>query len=597
MDSYRRYDDLRRPDGTGTIASLAAISEHLDGTPLKVQALGRPYARALRQASGAPIDCRIFEDASSGESLVAIEAEALLDEFRDWTFDESNPVRSAARDFTDDWERVTSGSGEAQDVESLIDDTALLSAAAHAWATIDTAITNQPVGLFQQAPFSPRAAGTAVCRGLLWPELGDKLREVNDLKDSLRDQLLAVEVEPFGPLFTDGAAGPSRRSARRRPDAPASPAGLALAIPSWRSRRISMCCRRRVSGRLRPTPSERTAPTGLPRFATWRIEDLDAAVKTADAFQIYRGPAFNTVGDASRSALLDVIETGVADVVGTRLQRTALSGSELPGEPAAMLEQIKVTGAIVAKLAPIAPLLSRAPSGATVLLALDAQAAAALGAVDREAARGYPWLFAWPRRAGMLDSLFARWQYVRSTAPAADAPKLWEAAVDEQRDAVVKFADAARPFANYLLARRGPSDAALRWTRIARDVAGYVQKLPDNGLGALDAFVRRGIPAMLPANACSAGSMVLRAPPASTSRRCATSWPARPSASAASRSSAITPPLSPCSTPSCGIGSPSLTVRLRRSPTVSARSRRGPRPLQPVSKRCSTSIAAWTALS
>ena len=49
------------------------------------------------------------------------QAEALLDEFRDWTFDESNPVRSAARDFTDDWQRVTSGSGEAQDVESLID--------------------------------------------------------------------------------------------------------------------------------------------------------------------------------------------------------------------------------------------------------------------------------------------------------------------------------------------------------------------------------------------------------------------------------------------------------------------------------------------
>ena len=143
---------------------LTAISEHLDGRPLEVQALGRPYARALRQATAARIDCRIFEDATSGQSLVAIEAEALLDEFRDWTFDESNPVRSAARDFTEDWERVTSGSGDPQDLENLIEHTTALSTATSAWATLDTAFTNQPLALFQQAPFTPRAAGPAVCR-------------------------------------------------------------------------------------------------------------------------------------------------------------------------------------------------------------------------------------------------------------------------------------------------------------------------------------------------------------------------------------------------------------------------------------------------
>ena len=70
----------------------------------------------------------------------------------------------------------------------------------------------------------------------------------------------------------------------------------------------------------------------------------------------------------------------------------------------------------------------------------------------------------------------------------------------------MKFAEAARPFATYLIARRGQSDSALRWARISRDVTGYEQKLPDNGLSALDAFVRRGVPAMIPANACGAGS-------------------------------------------------------------------------------------------
>jgi type VI secretion system protein ImpL len=488
MDSYRRYDELRRPDGNGTIDSLAAISEHIDGTTLQVHALGRPYARALRQATGAPIDCKIFEDASSGESLVAVEAQALLDEFRDWTFDESNPVRSAARDFTADWEQITGGSGEPQDVEALIENTALMSAAASAWTTIHTAITNEPVALFQEAPFAPRAAGTPLCRGLQWPELGDQAREVNDLKDRLRDELLDLEVEPFGPLFTDES-------------------GLALSPPVQDLKKDLDTLK--AQGFWAPPSDafgERTAPQGLARLATWRAEDLDAAVKTADAFQLYRGAAFNTLANAQRSTLLDVIEAGVADVVGTRLQRTALPGSELPAESTAMLEQIKVTGAIVAKLAPIAPLLSRAPSGATVLLTLDAQAATALAAVDREAVRSYPWVFAWPRRTGTLDGLFARWQTIRSTGPAAEAPKLWEAAADEQRDAVVRLAEAARPFANYLIARRGPSDAALRWARISRDATGYEQKLPDNGLGAFDAFVRRGLPAMLPANACSAGT-------------------------------------------------------------------------------------------
>ena len=488
MDSYRRYDDLRRPDGTGTVDSLAAISEHLDGTTLRVHALGRPYARALRQATGAPIDCRIFEDVNSGESLVAVEAQALLDEFRDWTFDESNPVRSAARDFTEDWEQITGGSGEPQDVESLIENTALLSAAASAWKTLHTAITNEPVALFEEAPFAPRAAGTPLCRGLQWPELGDQAREVDDLKDRLRGELLDMAVEPFGPLFTDES-------------------GLTLSPPMEELKKDLDTLR--AQGFWAPPSDafgERTAPQGVPRFATWRAEDLDAAVKTADAFQIYRGPAFNTLANAQRNTLLDVIEAGVADVVGTRLQRTALAGSELPSESTAMLEQIKVTGAIVAKLAPIAPLLSRAPSGATVLLALDAQAATALASVDREAVRVYPWLFAWPRRAGTLDGLFARWQAIRSTGPAADAPKLWEAAADEQRDAVVRLAEAARPFANYLIARRGSSDVALRWARISRDATGYEQKLPDNGLGAFDAFVRRGLPAMLPANACSSGT-------------------------------------------------------------------------------------------
>jgi len=488
VDSYRRYEELRRPDGSGTIASLGAISEYLDGTPLRVQALGRPYARALRNANAAPIDCRIFQDPKSGESLVALHAAALLDEFRDWTFDENNPVRSAARDFTEDWELVSTGNGEPQDLESLIASTKAISAAATAWTTLHTTITNQPVALFEQRPFTPRAADPSVCRSLLWPDLGDRLQNVDRVKDSLRDQLVATEVEPFGPLFTDDDAG----LALSEPVATLKKDLDTLQVQAFWAP---------ASERFR----DETAPRSLPRLATWRAEDLDAAVKTADAFESYRGAAFNTLEYGSRGALLDVVEAEVADVVATRLRRTAVAGSELPPDSAAMLEQLKVTSAVVAKLAPIAPLLSRSQSGGIVLAALDAQATAALGALDREATREYPWVFAWPRRTATLEGLFGRWQTIRGTTAAAEAPKLWEAAADEQRDTVVKFAAAARPFASYLIARRSLSEPALRWGRIGRDVSGYEQKLPDNGLGVLDAFVRKGVPAMLPVNACTAG--------------------------------------------------------------------------------------------
>ena len=160
----------------------------------------------------------------------------------------------------------------------------------------------------------------------------------------------------------------------------------------------------------------------------------------------------------------------VADVVGTRLQRTAVAGSELPNEPTAMLEQIKVTGAVVAKLAPIAPLLAaRRPARrfswpwTPRRQPRSVQSTAKPRAGNRGSSPG--------RAARGRSTVFGRWQNIRSTSPAAEAPKLWEAAADEQRDAVVKFAEAARPFANYLIARRGPSDSALRWARITRDIA------------------------------------------------------------------------------------------------------------------------------
>ena len=99
---------------------------------------------------------------------------------------------------------------------------------------------------------------------------------MSELKDSLRGELLDLEVEPFGPLFTDDAAG------------------LALADPVVALKK-DLDVLQAQSFWAPPSDAfgERTAPTGLPRFATWRM-DLDAAVKTADAFQSYRGPAFNT---------------------------------------------------------------------------------------------------------------------------------------------------------------------------------------------------------------------------------------------------------------------------------------------------------------
>ena len=485
VQNYHRYDQLRRVDGSGDIGSLARLSEYLDGTSLKIQALGRPYARALRDANAAPINCAIFED-SRHESLVNRHASELLDEFSAWSFDEKNPVRTAALDFTEDWIEVSRGSGGRQDLDSLISHTAALADAARAWTALGSGAADEPIALFEQAPFMPHPANTGLCEGLLWPDLGDRLQQVQQARAALSQELLGLEVEPFGPLFKD-----------KQP-------GLALADP--------LAALKKELDTLQAqsfwSASVHTADTplrSLPPFATWRSEDVDEAVKTADAFENYRGAAFDELEGSSRTALLDVVTSAVAELVGTRLQRTATGGSELPGDSGAMSEQVKVLGSVITRLGRIAPLLSRSPSGGIILNALNSQATAALNAVNRDAVREYPWLFAWPRRATLLDGLFTRWQEIRRTAPAADATKLWEAVADEQRDAVPRYATLARPLATYLVARRSLSEPALRWTRIGRDAANFEQKLPDTALSALDSLMRKGIPSTVPANNCDAG--------------------------------------------------------------------------------------------
>jgi type VI secretion system protein ImpL len=487
IDGFRRYEELRLNEGSRTIASLAAVSESLDGRPLGMQALGRPYARALRRANAAPVDCSVFEDPATGDGLVPRVAAELVDEFSAWSFDEENPLRSAAREFIDEWLLISSGEGAPRDLASLMTAASTLATSAAAWSTLDTAITDQPVALFQQAPFMRLAADSGVCRGLLWPDLGDRVDDVDRLKDQFRDHVLALEVDPFGPLFDDDDAG----LMLSEPVAAFNQDLDALKAQSFWSPAFIM--------------SEDDGWSGLPRAATWRLEDLDAAVRTANAFSDFRGSAFPSVDDASRSTLLDLVALEVAQLVGARLQRTAITGAELPGDSSDLPEYLKLTGSTVAKLTPLAPLLGRSVAGEDVLSTLDAQSRAALNAIDREASRQYPWLFAWPRRQATADGLFDRWSAIRARSAAAEAGKLWEAAVDEQRDAVIRYAAAARPFAAYLLARRQMAEPTLRWTRISRDVASYELKTADNGLGAIDAFMRTGVPALVPANACLAG--------------------------------------------------------------------------------------------
>ncbi len=373
-----------------------------------------------------------------------------------------------------------------------ITDTTSLAAAATAWTTLGTAATNQPIPLFDQTPFASSGQEPGRCSALRWPDLGAELQDVQQLKETLRTKLLAMKVEPFGPILADKNPGLalSEGIGALKEDLDAL-----QTEPFWTMSRWA-------------TEDEPT-PGALPRFATWRTEDVDAALKTADAFDNYRGPAFEIVERGSREALLDVIEADVSELVGLRLRRTAVGRSERANDSAAVLDELKVTGSVVARLGRVASLLVQSPSGQLVLSSLDSQAAAALAAIDLQASRNYPSLFVWPRRANAFDALFSRWQDLRKTAAAADAPKLWEAIADEQRDAGPKFAPLAAPFATYLVARRALSDPALRWARIARDVASYEQKLPDNGLGAFDALVRRGIPAMLTANNCLAGSAAM----------------------------------------------------------------------------------------
>ena len=482
VENVRRYDQLARAGGTGDIASLGELSAYLDGTPLDDtpldgMTLAPPYARTLRAAEAGSIDCGVFEvDPQSRDSLVGRRASELLRDFGAVSFGEENPVWSAASMFEADWLAVSGGRGRTQDLVSLIEDSTALARAVTAWTALGEQSADQPIPLFEQAPFARLAEANGFCNALS-PDLSDSIASVTSLKNALRARLLSVSVEPFGALLKDGEPGLALAD-----EMAALGAGLeALQSQSFWS----------------PPPDE--IESGLPPSATWRPEAANAAVQTLDAFESYRGQAFPGVKLQARRALLDVVESEVAQLLATRLALTAVAGAPLPEDAVAMLDQVGQLGTVVTTLGRLTPLLAgQSPVGPAVLRALDQQAAAALEAVNREASVQYPSVFA--SQNGQVFTVWANVQ--RAAANPAGALTRWTAVADAQRDGIRTFAMLAQPFADYLVARRSTLELAQQWAEIGRDVASYDQKLAGNGLSALDSVVRVSVPSMVPEDNC-----------------------------------------------------------------------------------------------
>jgi hypothetical protein len=224
-------------------------------------------------------------------------------------------------------------------------------------------------------------------------------------------------------------------------------------------------------------------------------------VKVADAYDLYRLRAFNTLAVPDRQELLAPVLSQVSRLVSTRLVLTGTTGPAPSADTAARLEQIGQLGTQLGKAARLVPLLVEEPRyGADVLRALDGQAARALQDLDRLAAARYPAIF-----AGRPGDLFVTRADLLAGVPAADAGKRWAVLVDDQRTGIQELARLALPLVQYSVQRQ-PSDLARRWAAVTADVAAFEAKRADSGFAALDATLRDRVPALVPDTDCSAAA-------------------------------------------------------------------------------------------
>ncbi|MGE3707409.1 MAG: hypothetical protein AB7I13_19225, partial [Vicinamibacterales bacterium] len=475
VENLRRYDALSRGAATDLTATSDLLA-YLGAGPLASPAAPAPVVRAVRAARTARIDCRIFEGTDpAGASLVGQRASALLDVFGTRSFGDENPVLLASTAFTGDWTAIVDGARDQDALLDLIGHTADLSTAVTTWAPIGSRSKAIALPVFDTPPFRPIAADARLCPAVR-PDLTPAITRITGQRDVLSDRLVALDVEPFGPLVVAGEQGLALGD---------GVAGLKAEFdtlqrePFW-------------------SPPSGETDGVLPANPVWRADVIDDVVKVVDAYDLYRGRAFGQMTIDDRRELLVPVLSQVSRLVAARLVVTATGGPGPAADPAVRVDEIGALGAQLAKVTRLVPLLTAAPpAGGDVLQALDAQASRALQDLDRIAATRYPAVF-----GRQPADVYVAWADLQKTAPGPDGIKQWGAAVDATRTGIQQLARAAQPLVQYMTVRQ-PSDLARRWSSVVADVTGYETKQPGNGLVGLDAILRDGVPTLSPEKNCA----------------------------------------------------------------------------------------------
>ena len=478
VDNYFRYYELREA-GQGDLRELAGLGNYLTGrssmTPQAVP--DEPYGRALRAAhTVANVDCSGFD------GRVEQKARLLLTAFGESWFGDDNPVKASEDRFVDRWQALTSDDA---DLKEVIDELDALGEGVATWASIGARSGELRLPVLDREPFKPLESPVLdQCRALR-PNLADAIRRVATLRDGLTDTLTTIDVEPFGPLLARGDKGLE----------------LGEDLQTFKTGLDELKAREFLT----MTTVVEAEPT-LPEQVTWRPDVIDRAVQVFEGFDRYRGDAFPSLEPMFRRPVVAALTAQVARSMATRLAFDAAEGEPLPSESSALLERIDQLGPRLTKISRLLPLLEDGDEAFAkeLVTELDQQAGAALEELEQDATTHHPYLF-----TRQSDFVFAAWADAESgSATPADSLKRWAAFVDEQRESIRQYATHARPLVAFLELTHVASPLERRWAGLLNDVNNFDQKLADNGLMALDAFLRDGVPAIAPERNCAPAGVV-----------------------------------------------------------------------------------------